>query len=68
MVRAEAAEQPLPDRLLHGEENRGEQDQERHELAEDLLRIGRDCAARLPKEVRALDPDSLLYDERGLPK
>ena len=37
-------------------------------LAERLLAIGRDCAARLGPEYRALDHDALLYDERGLPR
>jgi antitoxin VapB len=37
-------------------------------LAEKLLAIGRDCAARLGPEYRALDHDALLYDERGLPR
>ena len=36
-VRAEAAQQPRADGLLHREQHRGEQDQERHELAEDAL-------------------------------
>jgi antitoxin VapB len=37
-------------------------------LAERLLAIGRDCAARLGPEYRALDHDALLYDEKGLPR
>ncbi len=36
-------------------------------LAERLLAIGRDCAARLGAEYVACDHDSLLYDENGLP-
>jgi hypothetical protein len=36
-VRAEPAHEPRPDGLLYREERRGEQDQERHELAEDAL-------------------------------
>lgn len=36
-------------------------------LVERILAIGRDCAARLGPEFRALDHDALLYDERGLP-
>ena len=38
------------------------------DLAERLLAIGRDCAARLKEPFRAIDHDSMLYDERGLPK
>jgi hypothetical protein len=32
-----------------------------------MLEIGRDCAARLPEEVRSIDHGKLLYDENGLP-
>jgi antitoxin VapB len=37
-------------------------------FADRLLAIGRDCAARLGAEYRALDHDALLYDEMGLPR
>lgn len=37
-------------------------------LVEQVLAIGRDCAAHLPDEVRLIDHADLLYDERGLPK
>ena len=37
-------------------------------LAEDLLRIGRDCAGRLPRPVRQIDHGELLYDDKGLPR
>jgi antitoxin VapB len=37
-------------------------------LAERLVAIGKECAARLDKKTRTLDHDALLYDERGLPK
>ena len=37
-------------------------------LAEQLLAIGRDCAARLPAPVRAVDHDDLLYGPDGLPR
>lgn len=40
----------------------------RGNLADRLLAIGRDCAKRLPPEVRAVDHGVLLYDERGLPR
>jgi antitoxin VapB len=37
-------------------------------LSERLLGIGKDCAARLKKPFRTVDPQDLLYDEKGLPK
>ena len=37
-------------------------------LADRLLRIGRDCAARLKEPFRSADHADLLYDERGLPR
>ena len=37
-------------------------------LADRLLAIGRDCAARLREPFRSADHADLLYDERGLPK
>jgi antitoxin VapB len=37
-------------------------------VAERLLRIGRDTAARLPAETREVDHGELLYDESGLPR
>jgi antitoxin VapB len=36
-------------------------------LAERMLEIGKDCAARLPEQVRNIDHSDLLYDENGLP-
>lgn len=39
------------------------------ELAAELLRIGREAAARLTPEQRTMDYDALLYDdETGLPR
>lgn len=38
------------------------------EFVQRLLMIGRDCAAHLTEEERTMDPDDLLYDERGLPR
>jgi antitoxin VapB len=38
------------------------------DVAERLLVIGRDCAARLKKPYRTIDHGEMLYDERGLPK
>ena len=37
-------------------------------LAEELLRIGRDCAMHLTHEARHVDHGELLYDDKGLPK
>jgi antitoxin VapB len=37
-------------------------------LADRLLEIGKDCAARLKEPVRTTDHADLLYDERGLPR
>jgi antitoxin VapB len=37
-------------------------------LAEDLLALGRDCAARLKEPWRSADHGALLYDEKGLPR
>jgi antitoxin VapB len=38
------------------------------ELAENLMAIGRDCAAHLKEPFRTVDHGDMLYDERGLPK
>jgi antitoxin VapB len=37
-------------------------------LAERLLAIGADCAARLKEPYRSIEHGELLYDERGLPR
>ena len=37
-------------------------------LADRLLAIGKDCAARLKEPFRSADHGDLLYDERGLPQ
>jgi len=37
-------------------------------LADRLLAIGRDCAARLKEAIRSADHGGFLYDERGLPR
>ncbi len=42
--------------------------QRRTGMAERLLQIGRECAARMPPELRSSDHGEMLYDERGLPK
>ena len=37
-------------------------------LADRLLAIGRDCAARLKEPYRSAEHGDLLYDEHGLPR
>jgi antitoxin VapB len=37
-------------------------------LADRLLAIGKDCAARLKEPFRSADHGDLLYDGRGLPR
>ena len=37
-------------------------------LADRLLTIGKDCAARLKEPFRSADHADLLYDERGMPR
>lgn len=37
-------------------------------LAERLLRIGRDTAARLKEPCRHMDHGEMLYDEAGMPR
>ena len=41
---------------------------EKGELAERLLKIGRECAAHLKEPYRSVDHGEMLYDEKGLPK
>ena len=41
---------------------------DREGLAERLVAIGRDCAARLKEPYRSVDHGDLLYDEKGLPR
>lgn len=36
--------------------------------AEEIMAIGRACAARIPKKIRESNYDDYLYDEFGLPK
>jgi antitoxin VapB len=47
-------------------------DRMRHErsvgLADRLLAIGKNCAARLKEPFRSAEHGDLLYDERGLPR
>ena len=35
---------------------------------QELLAIGRDCAAHMKEPFKSIDHGELLYDERGLPK
>jgi len=37
-------------------------------LAERLLQIGRECAARMKEPSKSVDHGELLYDEKGMPK
>ena len=37
-------------------------------LADQLLTIGKECAAHLKKPFHTIDHGKMLYDERGLPK
>ena len=37
-------------------------------LSERLLEIGKDCAAHLNADVKALDHGAFLYDEGGMPR
>jgi antitoxin VapB len=58
----EAVTQAVRERLhrVRGERGGG--------LAQRLLNIGKDCAAHLQEPFRTVDHDSLLYDEKGLPR
>jgi antitoxin VapB len=38
------------------------------DLAERLLRIGRECAAHMKEPYKSIDHGDLLYDEKGMPK
>lgn len=37
-------------------------------LADELLKIGKDCAAHLREPFRTVEHGDLLYDEKGLPR
>ena len=41
---------------------------QKDDLAERLLKIGRECAAHLKEPYKSIDHGDLLYDEKGLPK
>lgn len=57
-----AVTQALRERM---ERVRGEQ---RPDLAERILAIGRDCAMRFKEPYLSVDHGDLLYDEKGLPR
>jgi antitoxin VapB len=38
------------------------------DLAERILKIGKECAAHLKEPYKSIDVDELLYDEKGMPK
>jgi antitoxin VapB len=40
----------------------------RKNMAERLMELGRDCAARLKEPYKSMGVDELLYDDNGLPK
>ena len=37
-------------------------------LSERLLFIGKNCASRLKKQLKQIDHSELLYDDKGLPR
>jgi antitoxin VapB len=37
-------------------------------LADQLIRIGKDCAAHLQEPFRSIEHGELLYNEKGLPR
>jgi antitoxin VapB len=57
-----AVTKALRERLdrVHGQRNGS--------LADRLISIGKDCAARLSEPFRSIDHGDLLYDEHGLPR
>ncbi len=60
-----AVTESLRERLSRLETARAD---ERDTLADRLMDIGRDCAARLPAAVRTVDHGDLLYGPDGLPR
>ena len=57
-----AVTEALRERLERVQQSQGEG------VAERLVRLGKECAARLKEPYRSIDHGDLLYDERGLPK
>jgi len=60
---SEAVTNALRERLHRLQKERGE-----YSLADELMRIGRECAEHLEEPFRSADHGDLLYDEKGLPK
>jgi antitoxin VapB len=58
----EAVTTAVQERINRVRRERGES------LADQLMEIGEDCAARLVEPYRSIDHGDLLYDERGLPR
>jgi antitoxin VapB len=58
----EAVTQAVAERLARVRRERG------GGLADRLLAIGEDCAARLGEPFRSVDHEELLYDDQGLPR
>jgi antitoxin VapB len=44
------------------------QQRNRKGMAARLMAIGADSAARLPEPFRSMNPDDMLFDEKGMPK
>jgi antitoxin VapB len=59
----EAVTEALRERLERERRRR-----QRQALSDELLAIGRRCAARMPQPADSSDHGDLLYDELGLPK
>ncbi len=57
-----AVSEAIRERLERVRRNSGE------DLAERILKIGRECAAHLKEPFKSIDIDELLYDEKGMPK
>ena len=57
-----AVTEALRERLERVRRNGGEG------LAERIMKIGNECAAHIREPFKSMNPDDLLYDEKGLPK
>lgn len=57
-----AVSEAIRERLERVRGNSGE------DLAERILKIGRECAAHLKEPYKSMDIDELLYDKKGMPK
>ena len=44
------------------------QNDQGNDLADQLLKIGKDCAAHLSEPFRSVDHGELLYNDEGLPR